>query len=633
MLNLNEYAVKENVSTLETAESKVINRGRYVGAASYRPLGYEPALFPSCGQNPRPLDRQVGRQSFGFVRSFAPSRQIGTDSSGSAILFAPMASTTNSVSVLARGRQSFFAEGMAIFWVIALANLLFHCYFNNRYGYFRDEFDYMACGDRLAWGYVDQPPLIPFLIHICRAVLGDSLRSIRFIPALASSLLVVQSAVLARELGGRRYALFLTAVCVVIAPQYLSNGSLLGTNCLEPNLWMGCAYFAILAIKRSDPRYWLWFGVVAGLGMEEKYSIAVFGFGMVIGLLFTEQRRAFLNKWIWLGGLAAFLIFLPNLLWNIHYDWPFVQLIHNIKASGRDVVLGPFSYFFQQTLLLSPLTAPIWIIGLAAFFFSPLLRPYRVLGWSYLVCYAVFFLLHGKSYYLAPVYPMLLAAGAVVIEHAIEGEKNAGAKNADSGNDAPENNRRGGTWLMPVMVRVLLVSGTLMLPVTVPVLSPGHFIAYMKYLPMKLPVMEHSHARAVLPQWYADQFGWEEIVAETAVAWNRLPAADRQDCGVFAQDYGQAGAIDFLGRRYGLPYSLSGHQTWFLWGPRGYSGDCMIVLDDRRERLEQLWDHVEFVGTSADNPYALEKQIDVYICRGSKFGTLTQLWPQLKRWR
>jgi len=228
---------------------------------------------------------------------------------------------------------------------------------------------------------------------------------------------------------------------------------------------------------------------------------------------------------------------------------------------------------------------------------------------------------------------MLLAAGAVVIEHAIEGAKDAGAKNADSGNDAPENNRRRWTWLMPVIVRVLLVSGALMLPITVPVLSPAHFIAYMKYLPMKLPVMEHSHARAVLPQWYADQFGWEEIVAETAVAWNRLPAADRQDCGVFAQDYGQAGAIDFLGRRYGLPHSLSGHQTWFLWGPRGYSGDCMIVLDDRRERLEQLWDHVEYVGTSADNPYALEKQIDVYICRGSKFGSLTQLWPQIKRWR
>src|SRR6266852_6010850 len=199
-----------------------------------------------------------------------------------------MATTT--LSIPSRDQQSFLKTGMGMVLAIALAKLLFHCYFNNRYGYFRDEFDYMACGDHLAWGYVDQPPLVPFLIHVCRAMLGDSLRSVRFIPALASSLLVVQAAVLARELGGRRFALLLSAVTILVAPQYLSNGSLLGTNCLEPNLWMGCAYFAILAIKRNDPRNWVWFGIVAGLGMEEKYSIALFGLGIVFGLLLTEQH-------------------------------------------------------------------------------------------------------------------------------------------------------------------------------------------------------------------------------------------------------------------------------------------------------------------------------------------------------
>src|SRR5256884_9542207 len=163
--------------------------------------------------------------------------------------------------------RTFLAKGMIVVVVLALGKLLLHFVFNNRYGYFRDEFDYMACGDHLAWGYVDQPPLIPFLIHMCRALLGDSLRSIRFIPTLASSMLIVQTAAIARELGGRRYALLLSAVCALIAPQYLSNGSLLGTNCLEPNLWMGCAYFAILAIHRNGPRYWLWFGLVAGLGL------------------------------------------------------------------------------------------------------------------------------------------------------------------------------------------------------------------------------------------------------------------------------------------------------------------------------------------------------------------------------
>ena len=515
-------------------------------------------------------------------------------------------------SAISNEKQRWLSNGMLLVVLIAFAKLLFHIYFNNRYGYFRDEFDYMACGDHWGWGYVDQPPLIPFLIHIWRAVFGDSLRSIRFIPALASSLLVAQTAVIARELGARRFALLLSAITVLIAPQYLSNGSLLGTNCLEPNLWMGCAYFVILAIKRNDPRYWLWFGVIAGLGMEEKYSIALFGFGIVLGLLLTAQRRFFADKWIWVGGLATFLVILPNLLWNMHYHWPFIELMRNIKAEGRDVVLPASQYFFQQTLLLDPLTAPIWITGLIALLVSSRFKRYRVLGWSYLICYAVLFGLHGKNYYLAPAYPMLLAAGAVVIESALEQP------------------RRG--WLKPAIVVILLASGAHLAPVVVPVFSPDRFIAYTRTLPFKLPHMEHAHARAILPQWYADQFGWNEIVAETAQAWNQLTPQERGDCGIFAQDYGQAGAIDFLGRRYALPPALSGHQTYFLWGPRGYSGNCLIVLDDRKEVLETLWEHVQYVGTSADNPYALEKQIDVFLCKGAKFGTLSQLWPRLKKW-
>jgi len=502
---------------------------------------------------------------------------------------------------------------MALIWAIALAKFLFHVYFNNRYGYFRDEFDYIACGNHLAWGYVDQPPLIPFITHITRALFGDSLRAIRFVPALASSLLVVQTALIAREFGGRRFALLLSAITVLIAPQYLSNGSLLTTNCLEPNLWMGCAYFAILAVKRSEPRFWLWFGAIAGLGLEEKYTIAIFGFGIVIGLLLTEHRRFFLDKWIWLGGAAAFLIFLPNLLWNIHYHWPFLELMCNIRAEGRDVVLGAGEYFLQQTILVHPLTAPIWLAGLAALFFSARWKPYRFLGWTYVVCCAVLFVLHGKSYYLAPAYPMLLAAGVVVIDLALD--------------------RPSGKWLKPAIVIVLLASGARFTPVTVPVLTPDHFIAYVKGLPFKLPVMEYSHERAALPQWYADQFGWQEIVDETAVAWNQLPIAERPDCAIFAQDYGQAGAIYFLGRSAGLPAAISGHQSYFLWGPRGYSGNCMIVIGDRRRRLEEIFGSVQYVGTSADNPYALEKEISVYICRGSKFGALAQLWPQLKKWR
>jgi len=507
---------------------------------------------------------------------------------------------------------------MAIVWAIAFAKLVLHLYFNNRYGYFRDEFDYMSCGDHLQWGYVDQPPLIPFLTHVSRMLLGDSLRAIRFIPALTSALIVPQASAIARELGGRRHSIILTAICVALTPLYLSNGSLLGTNCLEPNLWMGCAWFAILAIERNDPRCWLWFGVIAGIGMEEKYTIAVFGLGIVVGLLLTEQRRAFFNRLIWLGAVAAFVIFLPNLLWNLHYDWPFVQLIRQIRADGRDVVLGPVQFFLQQLIIVGPLTTPLWIAGVLALLFWKPLRPYRLLGWSYVVTYVVIFLQHGKNYYLGPIYPMLFAAGAVLLETAL---------------DRPESGHPRLQWLKSTIVYTLVINGICTAPIVVPMLSPEHFLAYAKVLPFKLPVSEYSHARAALPQWYSDQFGWKEIADEAAVAWTRIPESDRADCGIFAQDYGQAGAIDFFNKGQGLPPVISGDRTFWLWGPRGYSGNCMIVLGDRKSNLERLFNQVELVGTSAHNEWALETYIPVYICRGSKFGTLQDVWPKIKHWR
>jgi hypothetical protein len=510
-------------------------------------------------------------------------------------------------------KHPFLAEGMSVVLFLALANFVFHWYFNNRYGYFRDEFDYMACGNHLAWGYVDQPPLVPFLIKICRLILGDSLRSIRFIPALATSATVILTVMIARELGGGRFALILSAIAFIVAPMYLSDGSVLSTNSLEPLLWMGCAYFAILAIKRNEPRYWLWFGLVAGIGLEEKYSIAVFGFALVVGLLLTEQRRVFASKWIWLGGAIAFLVFLPNFLWNVENHWPFAELMHNIKADGRDVALSPLAYFAQQVLILNPLLGPVWILGVFAFLFSSRLKPYRFFGWSYLVSLAVFIVLKGKNYYLAPIYPVFLAAGAITIESFVERPRRV--------------------WLKPVIVTILLAAGAWLAPVVVPILPVDQFISYMKKLPFPVPRSEHSHMRAILPQHFADQFGWEEMVATVDQAYTRIPLEERPGCGIFAQDYGQAGAIDFFGPRYGLPPALSGHQTYFLWGPRGYSGNCLIVLDDTRESLEEKFEHVEFVGLSADNPYALEREIPVFICRGAKFGSLADIWPKLKKWR
>jgi hypothetical protein len=521
-----------------------------------------------------------------------------------------MSTTTSS----ARKQHTFLSDGMPVILAMAAALLIIHCIFNNRYDYFRDEFDYLACARHPAFGYVDQPPLIPWLTRLTLMTIGSSLRAIRFLPALAMSLTVILTAIITRILGGRAFALICAAVCVVASPIYLNDGSMVTTNYLEPLLWSGCAYFAILAAKHDQPRYWMWFGVVAGIGMQEKYSIAVFGFGIVVGLLLTEQRRVFFNKWIWIGGLIAFVIFLPNLLWNIHYHFPFVELMHNIKAEGRDIVLSPWQYFFQQCLIMQLIVAPIWIAGTIAFLVWAPFRPYRFLGWNYLVSLAVFIVLHGKNYYLAPVYPMLLAAGSVVFELGI---------------DRPRLR-----WLKPVSIILILAGGAWFAPVVMPVLPIDDYIGYQEKLPIRPPRSEHFHERAVLPQHYADQFGWHEIVSEVVVAWNRIPRDQRADCGIFAQDYGQAGAIDWYGPAYGLLPSLSGHQTWYLWGPRGYSGNCLIVLDDSRKKLETLFNHVEFVGNSPDNPYALEKNIPVFICTGWKSpGSLSDAWPKFKKWR
>ncbi len=482
--------------------------------------------------------------------------------------------TTDAESALDNQRPSFLADGMLVVLLLALANFLLHLYFNNRYDYFRDEFDYMACGNHLAWGYVDQPPLIPFLIKLSWLVLGDSLRSIRIIPALATSAAVILTAMTARELGGRRFAMVLSALAFIAVPIYLNDGSVMTTNCLEPLLWTGCIYFTILAIKREDARYWLWFGVVAGIGLEEKYSIAVLGLCIIVGLLLTEQRRILARKWIWLGGALAFVVFLPNFIWNVQNHWPFVELMRNIKADGRDVVLSPPVYFAQQVLKCPE---------------------------SLAVCGT-----HAQ-------HQVYLAAGAIVIESYIARSRQV--------------------WLKPALIALILAAGASLAPLVMPVLPVDQFISYMEKMPFKVPRSEHSHMRAILPQHFADQFGWEEMVAEVNQAYMKLSPEERAGCGIFAQDYGQAGAIDFFGRRYGLPPALSGHQTYFLWGPRGYSGNCMIVLDDSPEVLERHFERVEYVGKSADNPYALEREIPVFICHGAKFGSLADVWPQLKKWR
>jgi Dolichyl-phosphate-mannose-protein mannosyltransferase len=501
-----------------------------------------------------------------------------------------------------------FSGATAIVLYIAAATFLAHLLTASRYGYFRDELYYLACSRHLALGYVDQPPMIALVTWLTVHTLGTSLVALRFLPPLAEAAIVWLTAQIARELGGGRFAQGLSALSVALASVYMIMAHLLTMNAFEPLLWMGCAYLIVRIIKTGNQKLWLWFGALGGIGLENKYSIAIFGFAVVAGLLLTPERKAFRSAWIWLGGAIALATFLPNLIWNIQHHWPFIELIRNIRASGRDIHRGPVAFLRDQIFMMSPLNFPIWLIGLLSLFFSPQGKRYRVLGCAFLVVLSTMMILHGKDYYSAPAYPMLLAAGTVALEQLFL-------------------NRR---WLKPVTVVALMIGTAPLLPMALPILPLETYVQYQKTLGFAPPAAEKNHLRSLLPQYYSDELGWQQLTTAVARAYDTLPLGLRAVTAVFAQNYGEAGAIDFFGPRYGLPKAICSHQNYYLWGPRQYTGLSMIVLGDNRAHLEKFFGQVILEGRFG-KPYALE-QGPIWVCTQPRGWTLQQIWPELKKW-
>src|SRR5258708_7869751 len=299
--------------------------------------------------------------------------------------------------------------------VIAALKFVFHFVTARLYGFFIDELYFLACGQHLAWGYIDMPPLTAFQAWLTRHLFGDSPYSIRLFPALAGAGLVLVAAAIARELGGGRFAQLLTAIAVLFAPGYLAFCSYLSMNSLEPLIWSGCALIVIRIIKRDDPRLWPWFGLLAGIGLLNKHTMLVFGFAVVMALLLTAQRRLMFNRWFVLAGAIAFAICLPNLLWEIRNHFPHLEQLANIRRNGRDVQMNPVVFLLWDVLLANPAPAPLWIPGLVALLTGSLNR-FRALCLAWVFSYVVLIVMRGRFYYLLPAFAMLLAAGAVVIE-------------------------------------------------------------------------------------------------------------------------------------------------------------------------------------------------------------------------
>ncbi len=493
---------------------------------------------------------------------------------------------------------------------LAVAKVLLQFSGIRHYGFFRDELYYMACGEHLAWGYVDQPPLIALLAWLARHLLGNSIFSIRLLPVLAGAAVVFLTGILARELGGGRFAQFLAATAMLFAPAYLAFDSFFSMNAFEPVFWLLCAWIAVRIVRGASPRLWLAFGAVGGLGLENKHTMLVFGFAIVAGLVFTGELKLFRSRWIWIGGLIALALFLPNVLWEARHGWPQIEVVRNAQIY-KNVAISPLRFLGEQIAFLHPFALPLWLGGLVWYFIGPEGKRFRFLGLAYLIVLAIFMFLGGKSYYPLPVYPLLMAAGGVAFEK------------------FSESSARG--WLRVAFPALIVVGGLIALPFGVPMLPVETFLRYSQLLPYSSVVKtERDALYAPLPQLYADMFGWDTMAQTVAQVYQHLPEADRSGCAILAGNYGEAGAIDHYGPALGLPKALSGHNSYFYWGPRGYSGGCVIVFGERSEEFIKLFGDVQQAATIT-SPHAMpnEQSVPVYVCR-KPIAPLDVLWPRFK---
>lgn len=489
---------------------------------------------------------------------------------------------------------------------LTLADFVGHMLISGNYGYFRDELYYIEAGRHLAFGYVDFPPLIALLAKLLGVLGGDALWIIHVVPALASALIVLLTGLMARELGGGRFAQALAALASVVAVTFLATGSLFSMDALDELWWALASYVLILIFKRDDARLWLLFGFVAGIGLTTKVTMLFLGLAVVVGLLLTPARGHFRTKWIWMGGAIAFAFLLPYVLWNLANGWPTLEFFANYEGSG-----GPLEFLLGQIPGMNPLTLPLSIAGLYFYLSTQSAKPYRALGWTFVVLLFIFALLGAKPYFLAPAYPMLFAGGAIVLER-IGG--------------------RAGELLKWVYVALLLISGVLLAPLAMPILPPATFAAAYGFMSGAGNASAGQQTQGTFPQYLGDRFGWETMTQTVAEAYEGLPAAQRSQACIFTSNYGEASALNFLGDRYDLPSAISGHNNYYLWGPGRCTGETMITVGFLHGEVEQVYDGVARAATITCH-YCMpeENDVPVYVARKPKV-PIRELWPQTKHY-
>jgi hypothetical protein len=492
---------------------------------------------------------------------------------------------------------------------LAGVKLLVHLLTNGNYGIFIDELYYLACADHLDFGYVDHPPGIAIQTWLARGVFGDSLPGLRFIPALFGSATVFITGLIARRLGAGRWGQGMAALAVLASPLYLYMNTILSMNALDSLVWAVAVLLLLRIIDGGGTADWLWLGFVLGVGLENKISVLFLGVGLATGLLLTRHRRRILSSGPWLAAGLAAVLFLPHLLWQVAHDWPTLEVIRNVtELKNRPLPLVEF--IATHALEIHPLSFLLSLGGLVFLFFGARGR-FRILGWIYLTVVLILVSRNSKPYYLAPAFPMMAAAGAAGLGHLLDRSRRA--------------------WPRVAMPIVLALTAGVMAPATLPVLPVETLVEYFQMIGGPPPSGERKDV-GVLPQHFADMFGNRETAELVAEVFHALPEEEQARTTIYGMAYPQAAAVDFFGPGLGLPKAVSGHNSYWLWGPGDRSGDPAIVIGLSRESLERLYTEVEVAAVFRD-PYAMpwRNNMPIHVCRGIR-KPLSELWPEIKHY-
>ncbi|HUR29206.1 MAG TPA: glycosyltransferase family 39 protein [Planctomycetota bacterium] len=497
---------------------------------------------------------------------------------------------------------------------VALAQLLTHFAVNARggYGFFRDEFYYLACSRHLAAGYVDLPPLSAFLLALQSALFGTSLFALRLFPALAGAVVVFLTGTLALRLGAGRAGAVIASLGCACSPLVLAFTGFYSMNAFDLLFWVVAVHLFVSALADSRPRTWIALGLVCGLGMLNKIDAGWLVAGIFVGMLATPQRRLLKTPWPWIAASIAALTFTPFVAWNFQHDFAHLEFIHN-ASSEKYAGLSAWSFIEGQIPAQHPLNVPLWLAGLGFLLFAERGERHRALAWIWLTAFTVLVLHgHSKPEYLTAAYPLLFAAGGAAF-------------------DVPQE-RWFARVVKPMYAALLVVSTIFIVPLVLPVLPVETYIAYAERLGVK-PDSAEGKELSKLPQFYADMFGWQAKVDAVARAFSKLTPAERADCAIFASNYGRCGAIDFLGKAHALPDSVGSHNSCWIWGPRQFTGKVMLVLADDLGGREALFESTEVSEHVPHDAYCLpyENDLKVFLCRGLK-QPLAELWPQLRHY-